>query len=96
MDKFGGPFKEEEVEDVNKTILRLLPVFLSLFGASVTNNLMKENDSFQVHLIPTTTQNFKCIAGLQEMIYYSIAVLLIPVYRFIVFTFHYYTSIFPV
>ena len=48
-DKFGGPFTEEEVGNV-KTILRLLPVFLSLFGVSITNNLMKENDPF----IPTT------------------------------------------
>ena len=37
--KFGGPFTEEEVEDV-KTVLRLMPLFLSPFGAYVANNLI--------------------------------------------------------
>ena len=31
--KFGGPFTEEEVEDV-KTIFRLIPVLLSSFGVA--------------------------------------------------------------
>ena len=67
--KFGGPFTEEEVEDV-KTILRLLPIFLSLFGSYIANNLLKQENPFQLHLIPTKVQNFNCVAGLQKMIYY--------------------------
>ena len=64
-EKFGAPFTEEGVEDA-KTILRLLPVFLSLFGGYIANNLLKEDNPFQVHLIATTAQNFKCIAALQK------------------------------
>ena len=45
--KFGGPFTEE-VEDV-KTILRLLPVSLSLFGIFIANNLQKQENLFQLH-----------------------------------------------
>ena len=84
--KFGGPFTEEEVEDV-KTILRLLPVFLSLFGAYniIANNLLNQNYLFQVNLIQTIARNLNCVAGLQEMVFYGIAVLLIPVYQSIVF-----------
>ena len=52
--KFGGPFTEEEVEDV-KTILRLLPLFLSGFGALVASDLAYE-DHFQAHIISTTDE----------------------------------------
>ena len=82
--KFGGPFTEEEVEDV-KTVLRLMPLFISPFGALVANNLIGFTDHFQVHLISTTALNFECIDNLQKIIYYSIAVLLIPMYQFIVY-----------
>ena len=82
--KFGGPFTEEEVEDV-KTILQLMPLYISPFGVYVANNLIVSRDHFQVHIILTTAQNFECVKKLQNIIFYSIAVILIPVYRFIVF-----------
>ena len=57
-----GPVTVEEVEDV-KTVLRLLPVFLSLLSSFIVNNLVKHKNLFL-----TTAQNFDCVAGLQEMI----------------------------
>ena len=63
--KFGGPFTEEEVEDV-KTVLRLMPVFMSSFGAIVANNLIGFANHFQVHFNSTTPQNFKCVDNLQK------------------------------
>ena len=36
-DKYGGPFTEEEVEDV-KTIFRMLPLFLAIFGFACGND----------------------------------------------------------
>ena len=53
--KFGGPFTEEEVEDV-KTVLRLMPLFLSPFGAYVANNLIDvSTNHFQVWDLPNIT-----------------------------------------
>ena len=55
-EKFGGPFTEEEVEDV-KTVLRLLPLitflYLSLVGLSDTPmlSIFTENGSFTESLI---------------------------------------------
>ena len=57
--KFGGPFTEEEVEDV-KTILRLLPLFLSSFGALVANE-MAYTDHFQAHIFSTTKELLPCV-----------------------------------
>ena len=82
--KFGGPFTEEEVEDV-KTIVRLLPLVLSLAGAYIANNLMGQMDPFQIHTIPTTHDSFHCIIRLQHILFQFLVVLLIPVYQFIVY-----------
>ena len=69
--KFGGPFTEEEVEDV-KTILRLLPLFLSIFGAFINSEIY--NNKFT-------------LIALEDLHYYMIdmflPILLIPAYRFI-------------
>ena len=80
--KFGGPFTEEEVEDV-KTILRLLPLFLSTFGALVANNLAYK-DHFQAHIISTAGELLPCVERLQKFTAYLSAIVLIPFYRFIV------------
>ena len=81
--KFGGPFTEEEVEDV-KTILRLLPLFMSTFGALVANNL-GYNDYFQTHIIFPTEGLVVCERRLKKLVSFSSAVFIIPVYRFIIF-----------
>ena len=73
--KFGGPFTEEEVEDV-KTILRLLPLFLSSFGALVAND-MAYKDHFQAHIFPTTKELLPCVEQLQKLILYLSIVVLI-------------------
>ena len=80
--KFGGPFTEEEVEDV-KTILRLLPLFLSTFGALVANNLAHE-DYFQPHIISTAEELLPCVERMHQLTLYVLIIILIPVYRFIV------------
>ena len=76
---FGGPFTEEEVEDV-KTILRLLPLFLSVFGALVANDLKY----FQAHIISTTVELLPCVERLEKLMMYLSIVVLTPAYRFIV------------
>ena len=83
-DKFGGPFTEEEVEDV-KTFFRLMPMFLASYGAFIMNNLIQNIDFFQVHVIPTPRGLLECIGRLRHMILYSSAIILLPIYRFAVF-----------
>ena len=74
--KFGGPFTEEEVEDV-KTLFRLLPFFLSSFGASISIN-SKIHDYKHVSTILHVDLHYDIIIG------YLLPLLLIPAYRFIV------------
>ena len=78
--KFGGPFTEEEVEDV-KTVFRLVPLLLvSLFGAVLT---LDTYDQLSLHALPTTDQTFFCVQNLKTIVCQAASFVLIPVYRFI-------------
>ena len=81
--KFGGPFTEEEVEDV-KTVFRLLPLLVSVFGAFLSLDLY---DQLSLHAIPTTNQTLYCVQNLKSTVYYVAAFLLVPVYRFVLHPF---------
>ena len=79
--KFGGPFTEEEVEDV-KTVFRLTPLLVSASGAIVTFQIY---DQFDLHAIPTNNETFECVHNLKKTIYYASSFILIPIYRFILY-----------
>ena len=78
--KFGGPFTEEEVEDV-KTIFRLLPLFLCFFGPFITIKVI----SYRKNLSQQTSSSPFESADLQHIVAMMLPILLIPAYRLIVF-----------
>ena len=80
--KFGGPFTEEEVEDV-KTIFCFLPLLLVALVPGLQYNEL--SDQFGLHAILTTTTTFECVKNLKRKFYYVTSFILIPVYRFIVY-----------
>ena len=71
--KFGGPFTEEEVEDV-KTIFRLLPLLSSVFITSI-------NSTLNAYKLLSTTLDLQY----NMIMLFVLPLLLIPAYRFIVF-----------
>ena len=79
--KFGGPFSEE-VEDV-KTILRTGFFFVVL----LIGNLFFDGFNSLIHaqIIPSTADTRSCVESLTELAIYSTAVIMIPVYRLILF-----------
>ena len=81
--KFGGPFTEEEVEDV-KTIFRLAPLLISAFGVFLS---LEFYDQFHLHVIPTTQKTFVCVQNLKHIVFYTTPVFLVPFYRFILYPF---------
>ena len=75
--KFGGPFTEEEVEDI-KTIFRLIPLLLSVFGVIFLCEIGPRQ-------IPVAKYTIKCVSSLRYCTNSITAFILIPVYRFIVY-----------
>ena len=80
--KFGGPFTEEEVEDV-KTVFRILPLLVAIIGPAFVTTEMY--DQFGLHAIPTNTQTFMCAYEMKVNVYYISTFVLIPFHRFIVY-----------
>ena len=78
--KFGGPFTEEEVEDV-KTILRML-VFFVLF---LIGNLFVDDSKslIHTHIIPSTAGTRSCVEGLTLVANNLTAFIVIPASRYV-------------
>ena len=68
-EKYGGPFSEEEVENV-KTVLRLTPLFISMVGLICAHELKKHHVSYKI------SQFISCFI-LYDSLYFSIAILII-------------------
>ena len=68
-EKYGGPFSEEEVENV-KTVLRLIPLFISTVGFIFAHELKLFHVSYEI------SQFISCFV-IYESLYSSIAILFI-------------------
>ena len=83
--KFGGPFREEEVEDV-KTIFRVLPLLISVFGAFLVFGA-DDQSNFNA-TTATLSQILSCLLDEYTM-YYAVSFFLIPAYHFILYPLFY-------
>ena len=79
-DKFGGPFTEEEVEDV-KTVLRMLPLFVCMLASGIAND---EWSFLLSHLQPSNASEF-----LITTIPYMVGILIPPLYQLVLYPLFY-------
>ena len=90
--KFGGPFSEEQVQDV-KTILRLLPLLPLMVFIGIT----VEPESFANHVnVPAVKEKglnaqktFFCLLEYRYSLFFAITVIFIPIYQFFIYPFFY-------
>ena len=73
-EKYGGPFTEEEVEDV-KTVFRILPLFIGLLGSIIYISDVRTHNSLIQHVY--------CIMIEDSGVYYCTVLLLFLVYFFV-------------
>ena len=81
--KYGGPFSEEQVEDV-KTVLRLIPLLVSIVGVEcagevISNDLLLSNK---------TSVFFLCFVN-NDSLYFLVAVFLILLYLLLIYPYFY-------
>ena len=80
--KFGGPFTEEEVEDV-KTIFRIIPLLVAALGPGILS--LELYDQLGLHTkIAAYAKMFECMSDFKITLSYALFFIMIPVYRFIV------------
>ena len=78
-EKYGGPFSVEQVEDV-KTVLRLIPLLISLVGLFCAREL-----AMNCYLILNKTPEFISCFVLNDSLYFSVAVVLILLYQLLIY-----------
>ena len=82
-DKYGGPFSEEQVEDV-KTVLRLIPLLISVVGVECTGDLIISD-----FLLPNKTSQFILCCVNNDSLYFVVAVVLTLLYHFLIYPYFY-------
>ena len=80
-EKYGGPFSEEQVEDV-KTVLRLIPLLIPLVGVDYAGELTMDGYSF---LLPNKTSQFIICCVNKGLLYFLVAVVLILLYHLLIY-----------
>ena len=78
-DKYGGPFSEEHVEDV-KTVLRLNPLLISIVGVMCAGELIMIE-----YLLPNKTSQYILCFVKNDLLYFSVAVVLNLLYHLLIF-----------
>ena len=77
-EKYGGPFSEEQVEDV-KTVLRLIPLLISIVGVNYAGKMI----IIYNFLLPNKSSQFISCYVNKDLLYFLIAVVLILLYHFL-------------
>ena len=80
--KYGGPFTEEEVEDV-KTVLRMLPLLLCSAIVGIQNDILYWKHL--QHPNATTTTITECLLYQKHTLHSLPAVLAIPLYHYLLY-----------
>ena len=78
-EKYGGPFSEEQVEDV-KTVLRLIPLLISIVGVVCAGGL-----TLITFLLPNKSSWFILCCVNNNSLYFSVAVVLILLYHLLIY-----------